>query len=163
MKKSTWAFISLLTAFLLGGAVSLQIHRHFHHTQENTPITTDTLYIYDTITKIKPVVKKILTVDTLLVAVTDTLYRNDTLYLPLPKEQREYGDSTYRAWVSGYRPQLDSIRICQTTKIVNKYIKESRRWSIGAAFGATTGVFYTPAGWQAGVGAGYTIGVTYNF
>jgi hypothetical protein len=164
MKKSTWVFISLLATFLLGGIVSHQIHRRFYPTEGNTPTLTDTVYLYDTITKIKPVEKIVRVVDTFLVAITDTIYLNDSLYMPLPREQREYGDSTYRAWVSGYRPQLDSLHQFQTTKVITIYHEAKQtRWRIGMAFGATTGVFYTPAGWQPGLGAGYTLGIAYNF
>ena len=57
---------------------------------------------------------------TVLVQATDTLWLHDTLYINLPREQRTYADSTYTAWISGYRPQLDSIQIYpQTTTITN--------------------------------------------
>ncbi|MDD6751565.1 MAG: hypothetical protein PUE06_05400, partial [Bacteroidales bacterium] len=57
---------------------------------------------------------------TVLVQATDTLWLHDTLYVNLPREQRTYTDSTYTAWISGYRPQLDSIQIYpQTTTITN--------------------------------------------
>ena len=36
---------------------------------------------------------------------------HDTVFVHLPIEQRQYSDPSYTAWVSGYRPQLDSIQI----------------------------------------------------
>ena len=61
-------------------------------------------------------------IDTLLlpVPITDTLMLHDTVLVHLPIEQRQYSDPRYTAWVSGYRPQLDSIQIYpQTTTITN--------------------------------------------
>ena len=57
-------------------------------------------------------------IDTLLlpVPITDTLMLHDTVLVHLPIEQRQYSDPRYTAWVSGYRPQLDSIRIYQQTE-----------------------------------------------
>lgn len=38
--------------------------------------------------------------------------------LELPKTQKYYKDSLYEAWVSGYKPNLDSINIYKQTKFV---------------------------------------------
>lgn len=82
----------------------------------------DTIRIRDTIHIQRPVhiTSKIIDTITVLVQATDTLWLHDTLYVNLPREQRTYADSTYTAWISGYRPQLDSIQIYpQTTTITN--------------------------------------------
>lgn len=44
---------------------------------------------------------------------TDTLH--DSITIELPVTQHRYDDSLYTAWVSGYQPALDSIRIRQRT------------------------------------------------
>ena len=41
------------------------------------------------------------------IPLTDTIIRNDTIYIPFI--QKEYSTDNYHAWVSGYRPTLDSI------------------------------------------------------
>ena len=82
----------------------------------------DTIRIRDTIRIPHPVSVTSRTIDTMTVLVhaTDTLWIHDTLYISLPIEQRIYADSTYTAWISGYRPKLDSILIYpQTTTITN--------------------------------------------
>ena len=89
----------------------------------------DTIRIRDTIRIPHPVSVTSRTIDTMTVLVhaTDTLWIHDTLYISLPIEQRIYADSTYTAWISGYRPKLDSILIYpQTTTITNTmYITHS--------------------------------------
>ena len=69
----------------------------------------DTIRILDTIRIPHPVSVTSRTIDTMTVLVhaTDTLWIHDTLYISLPIEQRTYADSTYTAWISGYRPKLE--------------------------------------------------------
>lgn len=55
-----------------------------------------------------------------LIATPDTLRSRDTIYVQLPREVKIYGDSTYRAVVSGFRPSLDEIEIYQRTKVVTE-------------------------------------------
>lgn len=58
----------------------------------------------------------------------------------VPIEQKVYEDSTYKAWVSGYLPSLDSINVYQRTEVitVTKFQKQ-KRWSLGIGLGATLG------------------------
>ena len=103
-------------------------------------VRTDTLRIRDTVLVDRPVPVEVRLTDTMLVAVTDTVTVNDTVYLSLPRETRVYGDSTYRAQVSGYRPALDWIEVYPQTVYVTKNVitKDVRRWGIGvqAGYGA---------------------------
>ena len=87
----------------------------------------------DTILVEKPVIKKVEIIDTLLlpVPITDSLMLHDTVLVYLPIEQRQYSGPRYTAWVSGYRPQLDSIHIYQRTEYITKELKTStkpKRW-----------------------------------
>lgn len=70
----------------------------------------------DTIRILKPIYIKERLVDTLFVAINDTLRIKDTLYQVVPKTQKYYAkDSLYQAWISGYKPQLDSINVFPKT------------------------------------------------
>src|SRR5574344_370393 len=127
-------------------------------------VKVDTLYVYDTIFVEKPVIKKVEIIDTLRlpVPITDTLMLHDTVFVHLPIEQRQYSDPRYTAWVSGYRPKLDSIRIYQQREFITKEIKtvtKSKRWGIGlqAGYGVSLHngqVFPAP---YIGVGLSYSI------
>lgn len=73
----------------------------------------------------------------------------DTIQIHIPITQKRYEDSTYRAWVSGYRPALDSIEVyprretITVTNTVTRY--RPRRWGVGvqAGYGITSrGEFY---------------------
>ena len=76
--------------------------------------------------------------------------------IALPVEQKRYDDSLYTAWVSGYRPNLDSIdlRLPTITETVTKTIvKPSPRLSVGIQAGAGVGVFSRQPDIYLGVGA----------
>lgn len=114
-------------------------------------------------TKIKTVVK----VDTLLISppmaplltirLTDTMHIGDTVVL---REQAYYEDSLYRAWVSGYRPRLDSLMVFPrtvTNTVTNDIyhtikVKDKRRWGLGLQAG-----YGYPGGAYIGVGVSYNL------
>ena len=62
----------------------------------------------------------------------------DSIEVPIPIEQKRYEDSLYTAWVSGFRPALDSIRLHQPeiiTTITETIVKKAPRLSIGLSVG----------------------------
>ena len=112
-----------VAVFLIAAAIRICTHS-CKPTKDGTSIEhkADTVRIRDTIRVPHPVPVTSRIVDSIPVPVpvTDTLWLHDTLYVSLPREQRTYTDCTYTAWISGYRPQLDSIQIYpQTTTITN--------------------------------------------
>lgn len=120
---------------------------------------TDTLYIRDTVRVPHPVVKVERTVrrDTVWLAKAgerDTVYV-DSVRVVVPITQRTYKDSTYTAWVSGYRPRLDSIEVYRNevrTVVTRQAPAKTARWGVGVS----AGVAVTPRGAQPYVGVGVT-------
>lgn len=128
-----------------------------------TVVLLDTLIVRDTVRERYPVYVERMVTDTMLVALTDTVRVSDTVYVRLPREQKRYADTNYVAWVSGFRPSLDSIEVYPVTQYVTKTVtkmEDSRgRWGIGIqagygvglAGGKVTGVPYI------GIGVSYNI------
>ena len=56
----------------------------------------------------------------------------EPVYIPVPITQKEYSTDNYRAWVSGYKPSLDSVWVYPETKIIRE---KPRRWGIGVIAG----------------------------
>ena len=100
---------------------------------------TVTVVVRDTVTQEKPVYVKERIVDTMYLSITDTLRIRDSVFVAVERTQREYSDSLYHAWVSGYDPALDSIQVFSSTKI--QYV--------------TTTVHKPPKHWHIGVSGGY--------
>lgn len=82
----------------------------------------------------------------------DTVCLTDTVEVLVPIEQREYADSNYRAWVSGYRPRLDSLVLINRNLELqqNKFLN---RFSVGIH----AGIGLTPKGVQPYVGVGVSM------
>lgn len=124
-------------------------------------VQVDTLRIRDTVLVDKPVPVEVRVVDTMLVAVTDTLRLSDTVYLRLPREIKQYEDSLYRAQVSGYRPALDWIEVYPQTEVVTRtiFVDPRKRWGLGlqAGFGAYASGGQVRLAPYVGVGISYDI------
>ena len=56
----------------------------------------------------------------------------EPVYIPVPIMQKEYQTESYRAWVSGYKPSLDSIWVYPEKIIIRE---KPRRWGIGVIAG----------------------------
>lgn len=88
----------------------------------------------------------------------DTVH--DSIDVPIPIEQKRYEDSLYTAWVSGFRPALDSIRLYQPTiteTITKTIVKQAPRISVGVQGGAGVGVFSRQPDIYVGVGLQYRL------
>ncbi len=66
----------------------------------------------------------------------DTEPPNDSVAVQIPITQKVYEDSTYKAYVSGYRPQLDSLFIYPKHEEITITKKpKPKRWGIGVHVG----------------------------
>lgn len=154
--------ILALVAFVLSFGAGYHVGSH-----RPVEVVRDTVEVVrvDTIVVEKPVAVYNRIVDTMRVPVRvcDTIRVRDSVYIELPREQAFYQDSAYRAWVSGYRPALDSIEVYQKTKVVTitETVQEPRkRWGFGVT-----------AGYGASIGADRSVtlspfvgvGISYNF
>ena len=145
MKREYW--FSLMFVFIL--LVGLMTYDFYltHKLIEQT--RTEILEIHDTLVKTrvdsifyeKPVYVKqtVLKRDTVKVW---SPYEQDSVQVELPYIRKEYKDSTYRAWVSGFQDvNLDSIQVYQKTKTIQinntNYITKykNRPFSVGIQTG----------------------------
>ena len=83
-------------------------------------VQRDTTFLVDTHVIEKPVLVERRIKDTILVAIRDSIVRNDTVYLPLPKEVKIYAEKDYYAEVSGYEPSLDYLEVYPTTQFIKE-------------------------------------------
>ena len=56
----------------------------------------------------------------------------EPVYIPVPIMQKEYQAENYRAWVSGYKPSLDSVWVYPEKIIIRE---TPRKWGIGVIAG----------------------------
>ena len=148
------AALLLLSGYLLGRRANRAL-------APELMVQTDTLRIRDTLLVERPVPVEVRVVDTMLVAVMDTVTVNDTVYLQLPREEKVYESGDYRAQVSGYRPELDWIEVYPQTVYVTKNVitKDVGKWGIGvqAGYGAYFRDGHMRLAPYVGVGVSYDI------
>ena len=121
----------------------------------------DTLVIRDTLIDYRPVVTEVRTVrvDTVRLAVaqpSDTVVVHDTVEVEVPIVFSRYRGDNYDIGVSGFRTELEYVKLYPQTKIVTKgYSIEPKRWGFGVAVGPS--VLVAPSG-RVNAGLGVTGG-----
>lgn len=138
--KPRYAFLAIVIALIVGMILGSRLRPGTSH-DIRAETKTDTVTVRETVTVTTPRYVSVTKVDTMLVHATDTIVIHDTLYIAIPREQLHYSGDSYEAWISGFRPELDSLRIFPDTKYVTRTISSSssrKRWSIGiqAGYGA---------------------------
>ncbi|MBR5862860.1 MAG: hypothetical protein IKZ08_06000 [Bacteroidales bacterium] len=145
-----WHYIlAVIIGVAIGCAVGYDTaDRQFSQSTETA--RTDTVFVHDTVEIEKPVLKDKKIVETMYVAVHDTIVKNDTTFIALPRESRTYGDERYTAVVSGYKPSLDRLDIYVENQTVTKYLipeptkPKMNSLSVGIEAGYLN-TFYIPA------------------
>lgn len=122
----------------------------------DTVIVRDTVFDYQPapvdsarvryVTRFLPVVKN----DTINHFVEVSKMIHDTVEVQVPITSKHYGSKDYDAWVSGYEPSLDSIKVYQRTEYITERItisKPPNRWELDLIGGLdynTTRQDFTP-------------------
>lgn len=136
--------------------------QHLNHSNRNSrknSLKTNTVTItkVDTVTIIKPVVQY----RYITKVITDTLYNTDSVlvHVHIPIETKVYLDSTYRAVVSGYRANLDTIQVypIHTYTTINNTITKQKRFNIGIQAGFGYGCFSNKPDVFVGLGVSYRL------
>lgn len=160
-----WQYILTGVGIAVAVLIGFLIGQQYPQKSPVEPIKekVDTLLIFDTITLTKPVFVEKIQLDSVYMPVTDTLWKHDTLYVYLEREQIQWQDSLCRVYASGINPQVDSVTHFVQETIINREIsvpvKVKSRWGLGIQVGYGAGVngkqvYLTP---YVGVGISYNI------
>ena len=142
MKKAFW-----ITALLLIASIGANVWLMNRQPDVETKIEHDTIWRDTTIYEPQPA-ETINTWRVVYVKVPvkeylpgDTIH--DSIRVPVPIMQKRYDDSLYTAWVSGFEPSLDSIRLHQREihTTTTKYVQTpAKRLAIGPSIGLGYGI-----------------------
>lgn len=138
-EKCVSALVGLLVVLVAVGLVALgyELAKHRYNKPFDTKVERDTVTVIDTIPHYypKPVeVEKLRTEYRWLTRVentTDTLH--DSVLVEVPITSKHYGGDQYDAWVSGYEPSLDSIKVYQRTEHITERVtisKPPNKWEL---------------------------------
>ena len=152
--------IIVILSLLLATSILLLCGGYFCTNSSNTSLKisdTVTIYKFDTIAIDRPVplykyISKV---------ITDTLYSIDSIQVQVsvPITTTVYADSSYRAIVSGYKVNLDTIQVYpkHTTTTITNTIVRRKRWYIGIQAGAGWGIHCKQPDIFLGVGVSYRL------
>lgn len=173
MRKWVDAFtLAVIVLSLVSCAVSwVLIARNWAHGKDGGTVRDTVRAVYvDTVRYVQPVVRDSVVLRYIKVRVPraeggkDTLgggyknsggtYKNtDSAEVVMPITQKRYSDTTYTAWVSGFRPALDSIHVHARREMVTvtqTLRGKPKRWGVGIH----AGYGMTPRGLQPYIGVG---------
>jgi len=152
------AVLGLLSGFFTGKAI--------YDRPVIESVTRDTVTRIDTVYQYHPMpveVEKVRTEYKWLTrvqtdTVTDYTVLHDSVLVEVPIESRHYNSPEYDAWVSGYQPSLDSIRVYQKEKYITERVTVSKppnRFTLGIQGGYGYG--FRSKQWEPYVGLGVGI------
>jgi len=145
------AILGLCTGFFSGKAI------YDKPVIEN--VTRDTVTFHDTIPDIAPMPKdstrikwvtRWLTMKPDTITQWETLTIHDSVAVEVPITSKHYSSKDYDAWVSGFEPSLDSIKVYQRTEYITERVtlsKPPNKWELDAVAGIDYNVTtqrYTP-------------------
>lgn len=151
--------IITVLSLLLALSLTFQYLYHSNRNSEENSLKTDTVTIIkiDTVTVIKPVIQYRYITE----IITDTLYNTDSVLIPvrIPIESITYQDKTYRAVVSGYRANLDTIQVypIHTYTTITNIITKKKRFNIGVQAGFGYGLMNKKPDVYVGLGVSYRL------
>lgn len=159
MKRYAIVFVLLMVCLLLGFLLGRSVTKRG---EGETVIVRDTtlLTVHDTAFVEKPVpyisrelkdsLRILVALNNMQAQVIDSLIDEignppmDTIIeINVPRWQKEYKDSTYHAWVSGYEPALDSLQVYNKTVYQTITIHEyqpKKKWAVGIQAGMGVGL-----------------------
>ena len=130
MKKLPWILVILLAVVCVVA---------WFRPQEPLPVEIRTETKVNTVVQIETLLISPPMAPLVVFRLTDTMRIGDTV---VHREQAYYEDSLYRAWVSGYRPRLDSLMIFPktvyqtvTNDIYHTITPKKKRWGLGLQVG----------------------------
>lgn len=159
----------LVGLFVAMFIVSLCFNVRFFSTKQEMPFAisdTTRITIIDTLKYIEPKPKQEILVDNVVEKLPTVVSQSDTsaeaipdsVEVVIPITQQVYEDSTYTAYVSGYKQHLDSIFVYPRQEIITIHqITKPKRWNVGIQVGYGVSVKGTPQ-FSPYIG----IGVSYN-
>ena len=157
MKKCFWIVVTMLLV-----SIAMNVWFWRSESETKTVIERDTVWkdsiIHDPVPAETIQTGRVVYIKVPMPGERDTLRDTirDSIEVPIPIVQKRYDDSLYTAWVSGFEPNLDSLRLHQPeiiTTITKTIVKPSPLITFGIQAGGGYGVFNRQFDMYVGVGA----------
>ena len=158
MMKRDWLWVALIVSVLLNVFLATIVN-----SQRTTDISADPLVVHDTIRIVEPQIVKeeVVRYEMVILPVIDTIVKIDTIdsvdsaKVVIPITERTYEDSTYKAVVRGYNPELVSLDIYRQQTTV--YRQQTRKPKVVISAGVYGGFGVKGADYGLGISVGVPI------
>ena len=152
MKKGFWIVVAVLVV-----SIAINVWQWRHQPKAETMVEYDTVWRDSIIREPLPAetinTGRVVYIKIPVPGERDTI--RDSIEVPVPIQQKRYDDSLYTAWVSGYKPNLDSIDLrlpeVQTT-ITKTVIEPSPLITFGIQAGCGYGIINRKPDFYIGIG-----------
>ena len=127
--SAVWLIIGCVCGFFMGKGI--------YDKPIEESVTRDTVTLWDTIPHWYPKPVEVIKTKTdyrwltRVENTTDTMH--DSVLVAVPITSKHYGGDQYDAWVSGYEPSLDSIKVYQRTEYITERVtlsKPPNKWEL---------------------------------
>lgn len=127
--SAVWLIIGCVCGFFMG--------KGMYDQPIEESVTRDTVCVTDTVPHYYPKPVEVIKTKTdyrwltRVENTTDTLH--DSVLVEVPITSKHYGGDQYDAWVSGYEPSLDSIKVYQRTEYITETVTKSKppnKWEL---------------------------------
>lgn len=159
--------------FAIGALCGFFMGKGIYQPTYDEKVARDTIIVHDTVfdyqpapvdsarvryvTRFLPVVKN----DTINHFVEVSKMIHDTVEVQVPIISKHYGSKDYDAWVSGYEPSLDSIKVYREKEIITETVTKTntkrKPWGLGFTVGYGYDFSSKTAAPFVGVGLSYDI------
>lgn len=144
MKNILYIIIISIILSILFNLIYIKYNNNIYNKNNiDSIVRVDTFIDVDTVYYPKPVPKIVKVVDTMYIDKDSIQQEGDSILLP--REEKTYEDSTYKAVVSGFKPSLDEISVYPVTKYVTtekiREIEKKQHWNYGVGLGFGYGMF----------------------
>ena len=121
--------------FALGALCGFFLGKSMYQPTYDEKVAMDTLIVHDTVPDINPTPKDSATIRYITrflpISKRDTVSQielitlHDSVMVEVPITSKHYGSKDYDAWVSGYEPSLDSIKVYNETQYITETITKT--------------------------------------
>jgi hypothetical protein len=156
MKKGFWIVVAVLAA-----SIAMNVWFWTSEPETETILKRDTVWRDTAIYEPQPAetvnTGRVVYIRVPMPGERDTLRDTirDSIDVPVPIVQRRYDDSLYTAWVSGFEPNLDSLRLHMpevTTTITKTVRKPTPLLTLGVQVGGGYGLIHRQPDIYVGIG-----------
>lgn len=135
MRKRGWLWVALIVSVLLNVLLAGRAAK----TGQTEVVRADTIVVRDTVRIVEPKIVKeeVVRYEKVYLQAIDTIFKMDSIGVMVSVTERTYEDSTYKAVVRGYNPELVSLDIYRQQTTV--YRQQTRKPNVVVGIGPYAG------------------------